>query len=83
MAGVLLVDMSLPVSDGAVIAAISAKRDGKNLATEKTSVSSGHRFFSPFTARTSSTNSWKRRRVMSVSPMERLNGSFFSGFRPM
>ncbi|WP_405863811.1 hypothetical protein [Streptomyces sp. NBC_00005] len=31
--------MSLPVSDAAVIATISAKRDGKNLATEKTSLS--------------------------------------------
>lgn len=39
MAGALLVDMSLPVSDGAVIATISTKRDGKNRATEKTSVS--------------------------------------------
>jgi hypothetical protein len=38
MAGALLVDMSLPVSDGAVIATISAKRDGKNRATEKTSL---------------------------------------------
>ncbi|MEV6057396.1 hypothetical protein [Streptomyces sp. NPDC052107] len=37
MAEALLVDMSLPVSDGAVIATIS-KRDGKNRATEKTSV---------------------------------------------
>jgi hypothetical protein len=38
MAEALLVDMSLPISDGAVIATISAKRDGKNRATEKTSL---------------------------------------------
>jgi hypothetical protein len=39
MAGALLLDMSLPASDGAVVATISAKRDGKNRAAEKTSVS--------------------------------------------
>lgn len=33
MAGALLVDMPLPVGDGAVIATISAKRGGKNRAT--------------------------------------------------
>ncbi|MFI6490619.1 hypothetical protein [Streptomyces sp. NPDC050564] len=38
MAEALLVDMSLSVSDGAVIATITAKRDGKNRATEKTSL---------------------------------------------
>jgi hypothetical protein len=38
MKGALLVDMSLPASDGAVIATISAKRDGKNRATEEASL---------------------------------------------
>ncbi len=42
MAGALLVDMSLPVSDGAAIATSSAKRDGENRATEKSSLCSRH-----------------------------------------
>ncbi len=41
MAGALLVDMLLRVGDGAVIATISAKRDGKNRATSRRKLASG------------------------------------------